>query len=238
MGILMRIFACMLAAGFFVFTPWITHAEEIGTALKVDPKVLGYLPGEQGRDIHRDDAVERGLKVELEGEHPYLLVGLNFGGKCKLEGPGKHQFTGTARLAGRSTVSFGDLANLSASTIGLALGRLWLAWHSSEGDGNTRCTVDVDTPHARIPVLGTCLRVLVDSEGTFVAVDEGTVKVQSKAGGEPVEVKKGQWVRVPVKGPVTRPAPPPPRDDDGDILQDPLLLGCCDSTEQPKPPGE
>ena len=25
---------------------------------------------------------------------------------------------------------------------------------------------------------------------------------------------------------------------DDDILQDPLLLGCCDSTEPPKPPGE
>jgi hypothetical protein len=204
-------------------------AEEIGNALRVHQDVQGYGVGERQREIREHDPIERGLKVFLRGPSPYLKVAFNWGGCKILAGPQNHQFTGTASLAGISEVDFGDPNDPSAYRIGLALGRLHLNLFREAG-----CHADVDTPHAVIMVKGTSLRVLVDpTVGTFVAVDEGTVSVQAKVGGSPVEVTAGNWVLVPPGGLPTRPAPLPPGDDDK-IFQDPPLLGCCTQVEPPK----
>ncbi len=207
-------------------------AEEVGVALRVHPDVQGYGVGERQRVIRENDPIERGLKVFLRGPDPYLKVAFNWGGCKILTGPQNHQFTGTASLGGVSEVDFGDPNDPKASRIGLALGKLHLRLFPKAG-----CHVDVDTPHAVIMVQGTSLRVLVDpAVGTFVAVDEGTVTVQAKAGGTPVEVTAGNWVLVPPGELPTRPTPLPPGDDDS-IFQDPPLLGCCTGVEPPKPPG-
>jgi hypothetical protein len=217
-------------------------SEEIGNALQVHRDVRGYLVGEQSQEIRQYDPIERGLRVHLSGPNPYLMVALNLGGICALNRPGSHQFVGTARLKGPSEMVFGDSINSLATELVLTLGRLWLAHHFDAQNHDAQnvaadCKLEVNTPHAVIQPLGTYLRVLVDpAVGTFVAVDEGTVTVQAKAGGSPVEVKAGSWVLVPPGGLPTRPAPLPPGDDDK-ILQDPPLLGCCTGVEPPKPPG-
>jgi len=209
-------------------------AEEIGRVLRVSPEVSGYGVGEQEREIRENDPIERGLKVLLRPmphrkAPPYLQVVFNVGGGCILRGVKSHQFTSTARLERLSEVTFGD--PLTGKLL-LTLGRMWLAHHPDLG-----CDLDVDTPSADIRIHGTYLRVLVDPVvGTFVAVDEGTVSVQAKAGGSAVEVTAGNWVLVPPGGLPTRSAPLPPGDDD-EILQDPPLLGCCTQVEPPKPPG-
>jgi hypothetical protein len=173
------------------------------------------------------------LKVQLRGKDPYLKVAFNLGGCRTLQGARNHRFTGTASLNGQSEIDFGDPNDPSAvSQLKFALGRLALVLLPGAG-----CDLDIDTPHVKVLVKGTYLRMLVDPVvGTFVAVDEGTVTVQAKAGGGPVEVTAGNWVLVPPGRLPTRPAPLPPGDDD-EILQDPLLLGCCTGVEPPKPPG-
>jgi hypothetical protein len=204
-------------------------AEEIGNALRVHPQVRGYGVGEKERDIRENDPIDRGLKVFLRGRDSYLKVAFNFGGCRAFQGPQNHQFNGTASLAGTSEVDFGDPNDPSASRLKLLLGQMLIALLPKAG-----CQVDVETPHAGILINGTYLRVLVDPiAGTFVGVDEGTVTVQAKAGGKPVEVTAGNWVLVPPGGLPTRPAPLPPADDD-EILQDPPLLGCCTGVEPPK----
>lgn len=204
-------------------------AEEIGNALRVHPDVQGYGVGEPIREIREHDPIERGLRVQLRGRDPYLKVAFNFGGCSTFQGPQNHQFTGTATLGGASEIDFGDPNDPSASSLKLAAGRLFLALFPEAG-----CHLDVDTPHVKILVRGTYLRVLVDpAVGTFVAVDEGVVTVQAKAGGKPVEVTAGNWVLVPPGGLPTHPTPLPPGDDDR-ILQDPALLGCCTRVEPPK----
>ncbi len=206
-------------------------AEEIGNALRVHPQVRGYEVGGKDREIRENDPIDRGLKVFLRGRDAYLKVAFIFGGCRILKGPRNHQFTGTATLGGASEIDFGDPNDPSASRLKLAAGKLFLRLFPEAG-----CHMDVDTPHAGILINGTYLRVLVDPVvGTFVAVDEGTVIVQAKAGGKPVEVTAGNWVLVPPGGLPTRPAPLPPADDD-EILQDPPLLGCCSGVETPKPP--
>jgi hypothetical protein len=224
----MRLWLGWLAAGLLVMP---VAAEEIGNAVRVHPEVSGYGVGEPVRAIRENDPIERGLKVQLRGRDPYLKVAFNLGGCRTFQGTQNHRFTGTASLNGQSEVDFGDPNNPSASKIKLAVGKMLLALRREAG-----CDLDIETPHAGIMIKGTYLRVLVDPiVGTFVAVDEGTVAVQAKAGGRPVEVTAGNWVLVPPGGLPTRPTPLPPGDDD-EILQDPPLLGCCTGVEPPKPP--
>lgn len=227
----MRRWLGWIAAGLLVMP---AAAEEIGNVVQLHPEVSGHGVGEQIRKIRLHDPIERGLKVQLSGPDPYLKVAFNLGGCRVLQGARNHRFTGTASLNGRSEIDFGDPNDSSASRLlKLALGRLALALLP-----NAICDLDIDTPHVRIMVKGTYLRVLVDPiVGTFVAVDEGTVTVQAKAGGGPVVVTAGNWVLVPPGRLATRPAPLPPGDDD-EILQDPPLLGCCTRVEPPKPPSD
>lgn len=225
----MRLPAILLAAGLLGGLALPGGAEEIGNALRVHPEVRGYGVGEPSREIREHDPIQRGLRVQLQGRDPYLKVAFNFGGCRTLQGSQNHQFTGTASLNGQSEVDFGDPNDPSASRIKLALGKLALALLPNAG-----CDLDIETPHAGVMIRGTYLRMLVDPVvGTFVAVDEGTVTVQAKAGGRPAEVTAGNWVLVPPGGLPTRPAPLPPGDDDR-IFQDPPLLSCCARVEPPK----
>jgi hypothetical protein len=234
----MRFWLGCLAAGFLVMPAMPIAAEEIGNAVRVHPDVRGYGVGEQIRQIRQHDAIERGLKVELSGPAPYLMVAFNAGGCGKLKGAQNHRFTGTARLKGPSEMVFGDPLNSLVTELALTVGRLWLAHHYRPQNNEADCKLEVNTPDAVIQPLGTYLRVLVDPVvGTFVAVDEGTVIVQAKAGGGPVEVTAGNWVLVPPGRLATRPSPLPPGDDD-EILQDPPLLGCCTRVEPPKSLGD
>ncbi|HEY0557889.1 MAG TPA: hypothetical protein VGG20_26805, partial [Thermoanaerobaculia bacterium] len=168
-------------------------------------------------------------KVFLRGFDAYLKVAFNLGGCSKFTSGRNHQFTGSASLFGVGEVDLGDANNPSASWIGLPLGNLALKILPKAD-----CKMDVETPHARILVKGTSLRVLVDpAVGTFVGVDEGTVSVEAKAGGAAIVVKAGNWVLVPPGGLPTRPAPLP-ADDADKVLQDAPLLGCCTGVEPPK----
>jgi hypothetical protein len=160
--------------------------------------------------------IVRGEKVELKGRTAYLKIAFNLGGEQK--------FSGVATLAGTGQMEIEPPE--APRTLRMLLGRLWLSLLPGE-------RVDVDTPQGVLGVKGTSLRVLVDPEvGTFLAVDEGLVTVQAKAGGDPVDVKKGQWVVIPPGGLPTRPTPLGPGDE---FLEDPLLP-CCPGGEPPKPP--
>ena len=199
-------------------------AEEVGTVVDLRPRVMAFPPGQGGQPLEKHDPVQRGLKVRLDGEKPYLRVALHFG-----KGEEIVRTTGVAVLRGASNVDFGDTARPSEPTIRILLGKLWLALLPGED-------LDVESPDLVASIKGTYLRVLVDPAiGTFLAVDEGTVSVQAKAGGRPVLVTPGHWVLVPPGGLPTRPVPLPPGEDD-EILEDPPLLGCCSGTEPPKPP--
>jgi hypothetical protein len=191
--------------------------EQIGVAVQVRPEVLGYLPGAAAPvTVVERASIERGETVELKGRTAYLKVLFNMGGA--------QTFSGVATLAGTARMEVEPPE--APRTLKMLLGRLWLSL--LPGD-----RVDVDTPQGVLGVKGTALRVLVDPQvGTFLAVDEGLVSVQAKAGGEAVDVKKGEWVLIPPGGLPTRPAPLGPDDE---FREDPLLP-CCPGGEPPKPP--
>lgn len=191
--------------------------QPIGTALQVRPEVLGYLPGASGPvTVVAGASVQRGEKVELKGKTAYLKVAFDLGGQ--------QTFSGVASLAGTGQIEI--VPPEAPRTLRMLLGRLWLSLLPGE-------RVDVETPQGVLGVKGTSLRVLVDPRvGTFLAVDEGLVTAQAKAGGGPVDVKKGEWVLIPPGGLPTRPAPLGPDDE---FLEDPLLP-CCPGGEPPKPP--
>jgi len=207
-------------------------AEPVGVAVRVLPRVDAYLVGKEVHPLRRNDPIELGLTVLLRDPHSFLQVGFNLGGCLSVlpEGGRSHQFTGTATLDGQSEMDFGDATDPSASRLRLALGRLVLKLRSVP-DCPKR--PEVHTPHAVIYPKGTSFRVLVDPvAGTFVGVDEGSIMVQAEAGGDPVEVKAGQWTVVPPGGKPNRPASL----NSVDILDDPPLPLRDFTTEPPGPP--
>lgn len=213
-------------------------AEEVGTVADRNPQVLAYPPGKPSRELSKNDPVERGLKVRLEGEHPYLKVALYFGRGVEIFEGGIGRITGVASVHGKGEIDFGDPATPSELKIRITPGegrgerlKLWLSLLPL-----SPVPLVVESLEALMAAKGTRFRVLANSAfGTFLAVDEGVVEVQAKAGGEPVQVTAGHWVLVPPGGLPTRPAPLPPGEDD-EIPEDPPLLGCCPGTEPPKPP--
>jgi hypothetical protein len=205
------------------------RAEQIGIALKVHPQVSATPLGEPAREVRPNDPIERGLRVQLIGREALLLVGFDLGGCRTLQGTRNHRFTGSASFDGETEADLGERDGSLDSNIQLLYGKLRLGLKGDAG-----CPLEIKTPHAVIGVKGTYLRVRVDPvAGTFVAVDEGTVTVQAKAGGRPVQVAAGEWVAVLPGGLSGRPAPLP-RGGDQRIFQDPPLLGCCDRVEPPK----
>lgn len=213
-------------------------AEEIGWVARLVPRVRSQLPGQPLEDLRQNDSVQRGLKVKLQDPASFLKVAFHREGTPSFEktGPWTGRIAGTATLRGSGEVDFGDPERPDESTIKVYLGRLWLALLPGED------SPEVDTPHAVARPQGTYFRVLVDpAVGTFVAVDEGVVSVQAKAGGEPVQVAAGRWVLVPPDGLPTSPALLEPMDTpggdvlDAGILEDPPLLDIRDvSTEPPR----
>ena len=213
-------------------------AEEVGIAITVRPQVRAYpLSGAPPWDLQEKEPIERGMRVKLVDQPPkaaFLKIGLTraFGcQKINMEGQQGLAISSVLNLLGRSDAEVGNAADPCNPKLQLHVGRLRMAMLP----GGER-PIQIETPDATATVTGTYLRMLVDpAVGTFVAVDEGAVSVQAKAGGSAVVVKAGNWVLVPPGGLATRPAPLPPGDDD-EILQDPPLLGCCDQTEPHKPP--
>jgi len=91
----------------------------------------------------------------------------------------------------------------SQSTLTLLLGKIELALGSL-----FRGEVRVETPSATLGIKGTVLRVLVDATGrTLVAVLEGVVEVTSKATGETITLRAGEYTIVEPGGSPLPPAP-------------------------------
>jgi hypothetical protein len=230
--------AASLLAAIAAF-PTAAAAEEIGKAVKVIPQVRAFPLSGSSYDLQDKGPIERGLTVKLTGKSSYLRVALRLKGQSMERSvrPGQQfSFTTSALLSGRSEVQFGDREEPSGSKIHLILGQLWLAMVPGEPP------VEIVTPEARASVKGTYLRILVDpAVGTFIAVSEGTVTVQAKAGGAPVEVAAGQEVLVPSGG---LPQPPTVLGPGGAVkglgsgepfLDPPVLQG--DNSTEP-PPGD
>ena len=192
-------------------------AEEIGHVARLSPKVLSYPPGQPSRDLRQHDPVERGLKVRLAELGSYLKIAFNFGGTLTQSGPWTGRITGVATFRGKGEADIGDPGRPSDSVIKVYLGRLWLALLPGSSS-----PFEVDTPHAAVRAEGTYFRIFVDpATGTFVAVDEGAVRVAAKAGGEEVRVTAGRWVLIPPGGQPTPPALLEPLDKaaGGDVLE-------------------
>lgn len=91
----------------------------------------------------------------------------------------------------------------TSSVLTLLLGRIELALGSL-----FRGEVRVETPSATLGIKGTVLRVLVDAAGrTLVAVLEGVVEVTSKATGETITLRAGEYTIVEPGGSPLPPAP-------------------------------
>jgi len=213
-------------------------AEEIGVAVKVRPQVRAFPPaGKPDHDLAEGGAIERGETVKLTGKSAYLRVALKLNGQKverSLRGDQKFSFTATALLVGPSEIRFGDSAGTATSTIQLLFGKLRLALLPGESH------IAAETPEAVAGVKGTYLRILADpAVGTFIAVDEGVVTVQAKAGGAPVEVTAGHGVLVPPGGLPQPIGPLGPggawKGFSGEPFADPPILdGLNPSTEPPK----
>ncbi|MFY9823218.1 MAG: hypothetical protein WAM82_17680 [Thermoanaerobaculia bacterium] len=202
-------------------------AEEIGIATLVKPEVHSFPPGQRPRDLVTRDPIERGMRVKLEGRDAFLRVDFTraFGGQRQtLDG---RRVSGVLKILGASDAELGDPAHSREPKVRFSLGRFFLALLPGEPP------FDVDTPDAVAGVKGTIVRFVVHPlVGTFVAVDEGVVSVQAKAGGDPVEVEAGQWVVVPPHGLATHPA----SFGGLDPLEDSPLPFHDFTTEPPRPP--
>lgn len=96
------------------------------------------------------------------------------------------------RIGGRSRVR---LARLAREQVVLALdrGSLDVAFHPRER-GRERLTIE--TPDARVEVVGTVFRVTTDADATEVSVIEGVVRVVPIGGGAPRSVGAGASTRI------------------------------------------
>jgi hypothetical protein len=204
-------------------------AEEIGIATLVRPTVHAFPPGAPSRKLVTRDPIERGLRVTLDGRDAFLKIDFTRAFGCNREIYDGRKISGVLKILGPSDARIGEggPAGSCKPKIGFSLGKFLLALLPGEP------AVDVDSPEAVVGVKGTVVRFLVKPiVGTFVAVDEGVVSVQAKAGGDPVEVEAGQWVVVPPGGLPTRPA----RFTGLDDLDDSLLPLHDFTTDRPGPP--
>jgi ferric-dicitrate binding protein FerR (iron transport regulator) len=108
------------------------------------------------------------------------------------------------RVAGASRAR---IAELTPERIGLELdaGSLWIAFHPREPSNNgfRRERMSIETPDARVEVVGTVFRVSVSAGRTEVTVSEGVVRVVPNH-GSPMLVHAGEHAE-------TAPSAPPPR---------------------------
>lgn len=202
-------------------------AEEIGIATLVKPRVQAFPPGEPSRDLVTRNPIERGLKVKLVGREAFLKIDFTRAFGCKQQTLDGRRVSSVLKILGPSDAELGDAARSCAPKVRFSLGKFLLALLPGEPP------IDVDTPETVSGVKGTYVRFLIDPlVGTFVAVDEGVVTVQAKAGGDPVEVEAGQWVVVPPGGLPTRPASLSSLEE----LEDSPLQLRDFTTERPGPP--
>jgi hypothetical protein len=202
-------------------------AEEIGIASLVKPQVQAFPPGQPARDLVTRNPIERGLRVKLIGREAFLKVDFTRAFGCKQQTLDGRRVSGVLKIVGPSDAELGDPEQSCKPKVKFSLGKFLLALLPGEPP------MDVDTPETVSGVHGTYVRFLVDPlVGTFVAVDEGVVTVQAKAGGDPVEVEAGQWVVVPPGGLPTRPASLRSLEEPEDS---PLQLRDF-TTEPPRPP--
>jgi len=205
-------------------------AEEIGIAAVVKPKVQAFPPGAPPRELERRNPIERGTRVKLEGRDAFLRVDFTRAFGCKQISLDGRRVSGVLKILGPSDAELGGSTSSCEPKVRFSLGRFFLALLPGEPP------IDVDTPEAVSGVKGTLVRFLVHPlVGTFVAVDEGVVSVQAKAGGDPVEVEAGQWVLIPPGGLATRPAPANSLDD-LNVLGDPPFQLRDFTTGPPGPP--
>jgi hypothetical protein len=205
-------------------------AEEIGIATLVKPQVRAFPPGESGRILVTRNPIERGTKMKLEGRDAFLKINFTRAFGCKQSTYDGRRISGVLTILGPSDADLGDSTRSCEPKVRFSLGRFFLALLPGEPP------IDVDTPEAVSGVKGTMARFLVHPlVGTFVAVDEGVVSVQAKAGGDPVKVEAGQWVVIPPGGLPTRPAPTKSLDD-LNVLGDPPLQLRDFTTGSPRPP--
>jgi hypothetical protein len=227
-----RLLLAVLAASFLGLAA--DSPQVVGIAVEVKRQVLAFpLSGEHSHELEAREPVERGLKAKLVGDRASLKIAFTKEFGCKpveIKAGQAVPVSGVITALGKGEIQVGDPGSCEPKVY-FTTGNFWLALASVD------LPVLVETLHAILKPHGTYLRVLVDpTVGTFVAVDEGTVTVQAKAGGEPVEVRTGDWVLVPPGGWPTRPGPRPRGLDEDDFPVDPPLLGCCPGTEPPKPP--
>jgi hypothetical protein len=200
----------------------------IGAVALVQGTALAMVAGQPPRQLRFKDPVADGLRVRLTGRDAALKVRFFH---AAADGIGTYTLSGPCEAVIRQGT--GESPGGLVSTIQLLFGRLRLALLPGRGE-----VAEVQTPDAVMGIKGTAVRLLVDPAiGTFVAVDEGIVSVQARAGGRAVMVKSGHWVLVPPGGLPTRPMPGPSFPPDGGIVEDPPLLGCCVQVEPPKPRG-
>jgi hypothetical protein len=214
----------LLAIGFLGAS---AGAEEIGIASLVRPKVRAFPPGKDSRDLVTRDPIERGMRVTLTGEKAFLRVGFTRAFGCNQTKAYDGRISGVLTFRGPGDAQLGDPSRCAPKLL-FTVGQFLLALLHGESP------IEVETPEAVAGVKGTYVRFLVDPlVGTFVGVDEGVVRVQAKAGGDPVDVEAGQWVVVPPGGLPTRPAPSS-RLEEG--LDDPPVQLRDFTTEPPRPP--
>lgn len=198
-------------------------AQEVGIAILVQPSVRAYPPrGERSYELKERNPIDRGLKVRLQDPESLLRIAFTRGFGCvTFSGPQFQSISGVLKLRGPSEIETADPSRPCEPRLKLNSGKLWLAKTPGQPP------VEVETPDVVVGVKGTLLRMLVDpTVGTFLAVDEGLVTVQAKAGGLPVEVAAGQWVQVPTGGfalppSLITPGGPESRLDFGEPLTDP-----------------
>jgi len=223
-----RAFLALLALGLLESG---ATAEEIGIASVVKPQVSAFPPGEPERALEKRNPIERGTKVKLKGENAFLKIDFNRAfGNCKPITLDGRTVSAVVTILGPSDAELGDPKDSCEPKVRFSDGKFILAHRPGEPP------IVVDTPEAISRLKGTIVRFLVRPiVGTFVAVDEGVVSVQAKAGGDPVEVEAGQWIVVPPGGLATHPAPTHSLDD-LNVLGDPPFSLRDFTTQPPGPP--
>jgi hypothetical protein len=255
--------ACL---GMLLLSP--AAAEEVGVALLAQPSVRKTEPGhDRSRPVRQNDPIQfnstvvtgtgAGFKMRFDLDSGTLTLGaesemtidrrtaagedrirvLSPGGRIHLAlvGPLRRQVV-MESLDGTAPIK--DVPRTGLAPRAAAAGLPAAAWAFTPGRGSGFA---LSLGSFEEPSDGADVRMIaIRDVGTFFAVREGVLTVQSKAGGEPVDVPAGTYTWV-ARGQLPTPPAPLIRGFDlppGErIVEDPPLLDCCIAVEPPKPPG-